>query len=83
MLTSMLHQIGVDVRVYEQAWRFARIGAGMQVLPNSMKVLRGIVWQPLGEHRWPQDGRYRLACSVCGWVKRDVERQGRAVRTVT
>ena len=31
-----------NVRVYEQASRFARIGAGIQMMPNSMKVLRGI-----------------------------------------
>jgi len=30
------------VRVYEQASRFARIGAGIQMMPNSMKVLRRI-----------------------------------------
>jgi 2-polyprenyl-6-methoxyphenol hydroxylase-like FAD-dependent oxidoreductase len=32
----------MNVRVYEQASRFARIGAGIQMMPNSMKVLRGI-----------------------------------------
>ena len=31
-----------NVRVYEQASGFARIGAGIQMMPNSMKVLRGI-----------------------------------------
>jgi 2-polyprenyl-6-methoxyphenol hydroxylase-like FAD-dependent oxidoreductase len=30
------------VQVYEQASRFARIGAGIQTMPNSMQVLRGI-----------------------------------------
>src|SRR6202051_797197 len=35
-------QSGIDVRVYEQAPRFARIGAGIQMMPNSMKVLRRI-----------------------------------------
>src|SRR6202163_1571248 len=39
---ATLRQIGVDVRVYEQAPRFARIGAGIQMMPNSMKVLRRI-----------------------------------------
>src|SRR5580692_7187718 len=39
---ATLRQIGVDVQVYEQATRFARIGAGIQMMPNSMKVLRGI-----------------------------------------
>jgi 2-polyprenyl-6-methoxyphenol hydroxylase-like FAD-dependent oxidoreductase len=37
-----LRQVGVDVQVYEQAQRFARIGAGIQMLPNSSRVLRGL-----------------------------------------
>ena len=37
-----LRQAGIDVQVYEQAHHFGRIGAGIQMLPNSMKVLRGI-----------------------------------------
>ena len=37
-----LRQAGIDVEVYEQAQQFGRIGAGIQMLPNSMKVLRGI-----------------------------------------
>src|SRR5882672_5151899 len=39
---ATLRQIGIDVRVYEQAPEFARIGAGIQMMPNSMKVLRAI-----------------------------------------
>ncbi|MSQ72341.1 MAG: salicylate 1-monooxygenase [Betaproteobacteria bacterium] len=39
---ATLRRIGAEVRVYEQASRFARIGAGIQMMPNSMKVLRGI-----------------------------------------
>jgi 2-polyprenyl-6-methoxyphenol hydroxylase-like FAD-dependent oxidoreductase len=39
---ATLLRIGLDVHVYEQASRFARIGAGIQMMPNSMKVLRGI-----------------------------------------
>jgi 2-polyprenyl-6-methoxyphenol hydroxylase-like FAD-dependent oxidoreductase len=39
---ATLAQVGIDVHVYEQASRFARIGAGIQMMPNSMKVLRGI-----------------------------------------
>jgi salicylate hydroxylase/6-hydroxynicotinate 3-monooxygenase len=39
---ATLRQVGLDVQVYEQASRFARIGAGIQMMPNSMKVLRGI-----------------------------------------
>src|ERR1043166_5225989 len=39
---ATLRQAGFDVQVYEQASRFARIGAGIQMMPNSVKVLRGI-----------------------------------------
>ncbi len=39
---ATLTRAGFDVRVYEQAGRFARVGAGIQMMPNSMKVLRGL-----------------------------------------
>jgi 2-polyprenyl-6-methoxyphenol hydroxylase-like FAD-dependent oxidoreductase len=39
---ATLRQVGVRVQVYEQAERFARVGAGIQMMPNSMKVLSGI-----------------------------------------
>src|SRR5437868_2439129 len=39
---AALSRNGMKVDVYEQAGRFARIGAGIQMLPNSMKVLRGL-----------------------------------------
>jgi 2-polyprenyl-6-methoxyphenol hydroxylase-like FAD-dependent oxidoreductase len=39
---ATLRQAGFDVHVYEQAQAFARVGAGVQMMPNSMKVLRGI-----------------------------------------
>ena len=41
-VAATLRQVGFDVQVYEQATRFGRIGAGIQMMPNSMKVLRGI-----------------------------------------
>ena len=41
-VAATLRRIGIDVQVYEQAPRFERIGAGIQMMPNSMKVLRGI-----------------------------------------
>src|SRR5215510_15268999 len=40
-LASTLRRIGASVQVYEQAHQFARVGAGIQMLPNAMKVLRG------------------------------------------
>ncbi len=41
-VAATLRRVGIDVQVYEQASRFGRIGAGIQMMPNSMKVLRGI-----------------------------------------
>ena len=41
-VAGTLRKIGVDVTVYEQAHKFMRIGAGIQMLPNSSRVLRGI-----------------------------------------
>lgn len=37
---AALRRIGIDVMVYEQASQFARIGAGIQIGCNAMKVLR-------------------------------------------
>ena len=39
---ACLRLAGMDVQVYEQAGRFARVGAGIQMTPNAMKVLRGL-----------------------------------------
>ncbi len=41
-VAATLRQVGADVQIYEQAHQFARLGAGIQMMPNSMKVLRGI-----------------------------------------
>ena len=54
-VAATLRQAGFSVRIYEQAGHFARVGAGIQMMPNSMKVLRrigiearvrGIAFQP-------------------------------------
>jgi salicylate hydroxylase/6-hydroxynicotinate 3-monooxygenase len=37
-----LRRIGIEVTIYEQAHAFARVGAGIQQGPNSVKVLRGM-----------------------------------------
>ena len=39
---TLLARAGHAVRVFEQASRFARVGAGIQMTPNAMKVLRGL-----------------------------------------
>jgi len=39
---AALRRVGIGVMVYEQAAQFARIGAGIQIGCNAMKVLRGL-----------------------------------------
>jgi 2-polyprenyl-6-methoxyphenol hydroxylase-like FAD-dependent oxidoreductase len=39
---TLLKRAGHTVNVYEQAPRFARVGAGIQMAPNAMKVLRAL-----------------------------------------
>jgi 6-hydroxynicotinate 3-monooxygenase len=39
---AALLRLGIDVTVYEQARRFARLGAGIQAGCNAMQVLRGL-----------------------------------------
>jgi 6-hydroxynicotinate 3-monooxygenase len=43
---AALRQVGVDVTVYEQARGFARVGAGIQISFNAMKVLRAFGLEP-------------------------------------
>ena len=39
-VAALLKRAGHDVQVYEQARQFERVGAGIQMTPNSVKVLR-------------------------------------------
>jgi 2-polyprenyl-6-methoxyphenol hydroxylase-like FAD-dependent oxidoreductase len=39
---ATLRRVGMRVQVYEQANQFARVGAGIQMTPNAMRVLRGL-----------------------------------------
>jgi 2-polyprenyl-6-methoxyphenol hydroxylase-like FAD-dependent oxidoreductase len=41
-VAAIVRRLGMDARIYEQAPRFARVGAGIQMMPNAMKVLREI-----------------------------------------
>jgi 6-hydroxynicotinate 3-monooxygenase len=43
---ALLHRAGADVTVYEQAKAFARVGAGIQVSPNAVRVLRALDLEP-------------------------------------
>ena len=45
-LAAALHQRGFNIRVYEQAPQFIRLGAGIQMSPNAMRVLRGNGLEP-------------------------------------
>ena len=41
-IAAALHQRGFEPQVFEQADRFARVGAGLQQSPNAVKVHRGL-----------------------------------------
>ena len=41
-VSACLRKIGIETTIYEQAPAFARIGAGIQMSPNAMRVLNGI-----------------------------------------
>jgi 6-hydroxynicotinate 3-monooxygenase len=43
---AALQRVGIDVTIYEQAKRFSRIGAGIQIGCNAMKVLRAFGLEP-------------------------------------
>jgi salicylate hydroxylase/6-hydroxynicotinate 3-monooxygenase len=43
---AALHRRGIAARIYEQAAQFVRLGAGIQMSPNAMRVLRGIGLEP-------------------------------------
>src|SRR6478672_1686728 len=45
-LAAALNQRGIVAQIYEQAPRFVRLGAGIQMSPNAMRVLRGIGIEP-------------------------------------
>ncbi len=41
-LAAALRQAGIDVEVYEQASKFARVGAGIHLAPNATRALLGL-----------------------------------------
>ena len=43
---ATLRRVGHEVRIYEQARAFMRVGAGIQQGPNAVKVLRGLGLEP-------------------------------------
>jgi 6-hydroxynicotinate 3-monooxygenase len=61
-LAAALHQRGIEAQIYEQAPGFVRLGAGIQMSPNAMRVLRGIGLET----------RIRAtAFQPCSWTNRD------------
>jgi 2-polyprenyl-6-methoxyphenol hydroxylase-like FAD-dependent oxidoreductase len=49
-LAGLLCRRGALVTVYEQASQFQRIGAGIQMSPNAMRVLRALLRRRHGWH---------------------------------
>src|SRR5262245_1532011 len=45
-LAALLSRHAIKVRIYEQATAFERIGAGIQMSPNAMQVLRALGLEP-------------------------------------
>jgi salicylate hydroxylase/6-hydroxynicotinate 3-monooxygenase len=43
---AALRRVGVHVTIYEQARRFTRVGAGIQIGCNAMKILRALGLEP-------------------------------------
>jgi 6-hydroxynicotinate 3-monooxygenase len=44
---AALRRVGIGANVYEQATKFTRLGAGIQIGCNAMKVMRGLGLEPL------------------------------------
>lgn len=69
---AALSRVGIDVTVYEQATQFARIGAGIQIGCNAMKVMRGMGLEARlrGQSFYPRSWNNRDWCT--GEVKFDM-----------
>ena len=64
---AALRRVGIDVTVYEQAAQFARLGAGIQIGCNAMKVLRGLGLEERlrGQSFYPRSWNNRLKSGQC------------------
>jgi 2-polyprenyl-6-methoxyphenol hydroxylase-like FAD-dependent oxidoreductase len=69
---TLRQEAGVDVTVYEQASRFQRIGAGIQMMPNSMKVLRRIGVEDMVRARAFQPYSHLNRAGDTGELKREL-----------
>src|ERR1044071_7433004 len=66
---AALRRVGIDVTVYEQATKFARLGAGIQIGCNAMQVLRGLGL----EHRLRSQSFYPRSWNNRDWRTGDVK----------
>src|ERR1700755_1226460 len=66
---AALRRVGIDVTVYEQAMGFARLGAGIQVGCNAMKVLREFGL----EHRMRSQSFYPRSWNNRDWQTGEVK----------
>ena len=69
---TLRQEAGVDVTVYEQASRFQRIGAGIQMMPNSVKVLRRIGVEDMVRARAFQPHSHLNRVGDTGELKREL-----------
>ena len=49
--SACLRKFGIETVIYEQAHAFARIGSGIQMSPNAVRVLDGIAIPCSAPHR--------------------------------
>jgi 2-polyprenyl-6-methoxyphenol hydroxylase-like FAD-dependent oxidoreductase len=71
-VAATLRSVGVGAIVYEQATQFKRIGAGIQMMPNSMKVLRKIGVEDIVKDRSFQPYSHLNRDGRTGQVKREL-----------
>lgn len=71
-VAATLRQAGVAVDVYEQAGQFSRVGAGIQMMPNSVKVLRRIGVEGVLRERSFQPYSHLNRDGYTGQVKREL-----------
>jgi 6-hydroxynicotinate 3-monooxygenase len=66
---AALRRVGIDVTVYEQASQFTRLGAGIQIGCNAMKVLRGLGLEP----KLRQQSFYPRSWNNRDWLTGDIK----------
>ncbi|MCX7683666.1 MAG: FAD-dependent monooxygenase [Acetobacteraceae bacterium] len=71
-VAATLRRFGFASEIFEQAERFGRVGAGIQMMPNSMKVLRGIGVEALLRERAFQPVSHLNRDAYSGEVMREL-----------